>query len=105
MQSFNGRKIKHTCRSLTPEQWNAFDNELEKCLDNLESLENKDSELLDNFFIEPRIEVKVQKLSLSLKYLCKCLASSCDNEVDSCGKIDNLALALECLIVFGQEVS
>lgn len=108
VQPSKSQKVKYTCRSLTQEQWNAFDEELEKLLDGMESSEDIDSELFGKFMIGPKIEVKVQKSKLSLKYLYKCLAAIGDNENDFWGKIDgtkDVAFALECLLVMEKEVS
>ncbi|TMW48598.1 hypothetical protein DOY81_006322 [Sarcophaga bullata] len=98
--------IKYTCRSLTQEQWNAFDTELEKLLDGMISSEDAYSELMGKFMIGPNIEVKVQKSKMSPKYLCKCLCTIGDNEKDFWGKIDDtndVVYALECLLVMEHE--
>ena len=108
VQPSKRQKIKFTCRSLTQEQWNAFDKELEKLLDGMVSSEDDGSELLGKFMIAPNIEVNVQKSKLSLKYLYKCLAAIGDDENDFWGKIDDtkdVAFVLECLLVMENEVS
>ena len=108
VQPSKSQKTKYTCRSLTQEQWNAFDKELENLLDGMVSSEDEDSKLLGKFMIGPKIEVKVQKSKLSLKYLYKCLAAIDDNEKDFLGKIDDtkdVAFVLECLLVMENDVS
>lgn len=101
MKSLKGHKPKNTCRSLTPEQWIAYDKKLEKLITTTTNW--SDGKCL-KFNISPSIIVEVQKSKLSAKNFHICLDSSSATAEDSNGEIET-DFILECVLDFQEQVS